>query len=182
LDQLLQREGTAALEETDAKTSRNLWREILGDEFGQATKAVTKATQAHLGRVRDNEQFLERDLGIPVKLNRAYEVAISAQVQAKPGFRAYDLRGHGGVVIRNRTIRFRVGRCNVPAPYKIYWKVRNTGEEAIRANDIRGRIEADQGTYLRDENTKYRGKHYVECYVVKDGACVAKAHQTVVIK
>jgi len=85
-------------------------------------------------------------------------------------------------VIKNRTIRFRVARCTVPAPYKIYWKVRNTGEEAIRANDIRGRIEADQGNYMRDETTKYRGKHYVECYVVRNGACVAMAHQVVVIK
>jgi len=148
----------------------------------RATKAVTKATEAHVGRIQDTEQFLERDLGIPVKLNRAYEVAISAQVLAKPGFRAYDLRGHGGAVMKNRTLRFRVGRCTVPAPYRVYWKIRNTGEEAIRAKDIRGRIEADQGNYMRDENTKYRGKHYVECYVVKNGVCAAMAHQVVVIK
>lgn len=174
--------AAGALAETNAEVSRKLWREIFGDDFGVATKAVTKAAQAHRGRTPDTEQFLERDLGIPVRLNRAYEVAISAQVQAKTGFRAYDLRGHGGAVIKNRTIRFRVARCTVPAPYKIYWKVRNTGEEAIRARDIRGRIELDQGNYLRDESTKYCGKHYVECYVVKNGVCVAIAHQVVVIK
>jgi hypothetical protein len=174
--------ATAALTETDAETSRKLWREIFGDDFAVATKAVTKAAQAHVGRTPNTEQFLERDLGIPLRLNRAYEFAITAQVQTKPGFRAYDLRRHGGVVIKNRTVRFRVGSCTVPGPYKIYWKVRNTGEEAIRANDIRGRIEPDQGNYLRDESTKYRGKHYVECYVVKNGVCVAMAHQVVVIK
>jgi hypothetical protein len=174
--------ATGALQETDPEVSRKLWREIFGDDFGATAKAVTKATQAHRDRTPDTEQFLKRDLGIPVQLNRAYEVAISAQVQAKPGFRAYDLRGHGGAVIKNRAIRFKVSRCTVRAPYKIYWKVRNTGEEAIRANDIRGRIEADKGNYLRDETTKYRGKHYVECFVVKNGVCVTMAHQVVVIK
>ena len=66
--------ATAALAETDAETSRKLWREIFGDDFGVATKAVTKAAQAHLGRApQHHEQFLERDLGIPVRLNRASE-------------------------------------------------------------------------------------------------------------
>ena len=72
--------------------------------------------------------------------------------------------------------------CNVPGPYEVYWKVRNTGEEAIRADCIRGQIKPDDGTQWRDEPTKYRGKHYVECYVVKNGACVAVAHQNVIIK
>lgn len=44
-------QATAALIETDAETSRKLWREIIGDDFGVATKAVTKAAQAHVGRV-----------------------------------------------------------------------------------------------------------------------------------
>ena len=174
--------ATAALQESDTETSRKLWREIFGDDFAVSTKAVTKAAEAHVGRTADTEQFLERDLGIPLRLNRAFEVAITAQVQVKPGFRAHDLRAHGNAVMKGRSIRFRVGRCTVPAPYTIYWKVRNTGEEAIRANDIRGRIEADQGSYVRDENTKYRGKHYVECYVVKNGICVAMAHQVVAVK
>jgi len=73
-------------------------------------------------------------------------------------------------------------RCTVPRPYQLYWKVRNTGEEAIRANEIRGQITRDKGVSSKEEPTKYRGKHYVECYAVKDGACVALAHQTVIIK
>jgi hypothetical protein len=40
----------------------------------------------------------------------------------------------------------------------------------------------DDGTMRRREPTKYRGQHYVECYVVKDGVCVAKDRQIVTIK
>jgi Adenylyl/Guanylyl and SMODS C-terminal sensor domain len=64
----------------------------------------------------------------------------------------------------------------------VYWKVRNTGEEAIHADCIRGQIVKDTGSLRRDEPTKYRGKHYVECYIVKNGVCIASAHQSVVIK
>jgi hypothetical protein len=174
--------ATTALEETDAETSRKLWREIFGDEFGEATETVTKAARAHVGRVRDTEQFLVRDLGIPIRLNRDYQLTLSARVLPKDGFRTYDLRMHGNVVGKYRTIRFTVARCTVPMPYKLYWKVRNTGEEAIRANQIRGQITPDQGFGSKEEPTRYRGKHYVECYVVKNGVCVAMAHQVVVIK
>jgi hypothetical protein len=51
----------------DAETSRKLWREIFGDKFGEAAAAVTKAAQAHVGRARDTEQFLERDPQIPIR-------------------------------------------------------------------------------------------------------------------
>jgi hypothetical protein len=86
------------------------------------------------------------------------------------------------VVGKYRDIRFAVAQCTAPRPHKIYWKVRNTGDEAIRADCIRGQIVADDGTGNRKEPTRYRGKHYVECYIVKDGVCVAMTHQVVVIK
>ena len=174
--------ATAALQETDAETSRKLWREIFGDDYGTSAKAVTKAAQAHVGRARDTEQFLERDLGIPIRLNRRCQLRVNACVIPRDGFRTYDLSAHGGVVGKYRDIRFTVAQCAVPRPYKIYWKVRNTGDEAIRADCIRGQIVADNGTGTKNEPTRYRGKHYVECYVVKDGICVAMAHQVVVIK
>jgi hypothetical protein len=174
--------ATAALQETDAETSRKLWREIFGDDFGTSAKAVTKAAQAHVGRARDTEQFLERDFGIPVRLNYRYQMRVNARVIPRDGFRTYYLSAHGGVVGTYRDIRFTVAQCTVPRPYKIYWKVRNTGDEAIRADCVRGQIVADNGTGTKNEPTRYRGKHYVECYVVKDGICVAMAHQVVVIK
>ena len=174
--------ATAAFEETDRETSLKLWREIFGDDFGVASTTVTKASTAHIGRARNSEQFLERDLNIPVQIDPRYQVTLGARVLPLHGFRTYDLQKHGNVVGKYRKIRFSLVKCNVPGPYEVYWKIRNTGEEAIRADCIRGQIKLDDGTRWRDEPTKYRGKHYVECYVVKNGACVAIAHQNVIIK
>ena len=57
----------------------------------------------------------------------------------------------------------------MPGRYEVYGKVHNTGEEAIRADCIRGQIVKDTGSPRRDEPTKCRGKHYVECCIVKNG-------------
>jgi Second Messenger Oligonucleotide or Dinucleotide Synthetase domain/Adenylyl/Guanylyl and SMODS C-terminal sensor domain len=174
--------ATAAFKEIDPETSLKLWREIFGDDFGVPSTAVTKATAAHVGRARNTEQLIERDLHIPLRIDPRYRVTLDARVQPKAGFRTYDLQKHGNAVGKYRTIRFSLGKCNVPGPYEVYWKVRNTGEEAIRADCIRGQIVKDTGSLRRDEPTKYRGKHYVECYIVRNGVCVARAHQSVVIK
>ena len=174
--------ATAAFKEEDRDTSLKLWREIFGYDFGVTSTTVAKASAAHIGRARDTEQLLDRDLGIPFQIDPRYTLRLGARVRPKNGWRTYSLQGHGNAVAKDRTIRFSLDKCDVPAPYKVYWKVRNTGEEAIRADCIRGQIKADDGTRRRDEPTKYRGKHYVECYVVKNGVCVAVAHQNVIIK
>lgn len=52
-----------------------------------------------------------------------------------------------------------------------YWKVRNTGTQALKENSLRGeisknapRVQAKNGF----ETTKYKGVHYVECYGVNE--------------
>ena len=42
-------------------------------------------------------------------------------------------------------------------------------------------IVSDEGTRTHRETTRYAGKHYVECYIGKNGICVAWAREPVVI-
>jgi hypothetical protein len=65
--------------------------------------------------------------------------------------------------------------------YQLYWKVRNGGGEAAQVNELRGEITRDQGENGKTETTSYKGTHYVECYVVKDGVVVARDRQTVIV-
>lgn len=62
---------------------------------------------------------------------------------------------------------------NVQEPYYVKWKVRNFGEQAERVNDLRGEIINDEGNKTKIENTKYKGEHYVECYIIKNNKCVS---------
>ena len=73
-------------------------------------------------------------------------------------------------------LRFSI-RTNTPAPYMAHWQVVNTGEEAARAGQLRGEFypsEENAGD-VRWETTAYSGVHWVEAFVVKDGACVARS-------
>ena len=71
--------------------------------------------------------------------------------------------------------------CDVPPPYEVYWKIKNTGDEAARVNQLRGEIVHDAGSHQRSEPTAYRGSHYVECYIVKDRRVVAVDRQPVFV-
>jgi hypothetical protein len=62
------------------------------------------------------------------------------------------------------------------------WKVRNFGEESRLAKDLRGEISNDQGRMRKNEHTRYKGGHYVECYVIKDDVCVARGYKEVPIE
>lgn len=75
---------------------------------------------------------------------------------------------------KQQDLRFRITSTNVIAPFDVYWKVRNFGNEAAALGKLRGEIDEDTGRHERIESTLYRGEHYAECYVVKDGVCVAR--------
>ena len=87
------------------------------------------------------------------------------------------LRSKVGRITRGRSITFKVLSTDVPEPYEIYWKVRNHGNEAESRQQLRGSIFRDGPQ--RTEQTAYAGHHYVDCYIVKDGACVARTRERV---
>jgi hypothetical protein len=74
------------------------------------------------------------------------------------------------------SLRFEVIPANLGA--EIYWQITNTGTEARNANDLRGRFEA--GTSLKKETARYRGTHFIECFAIRSGVCVARSGEFVV--
>lgn len=64
---------------------------------------------------------------------------------------------------------------DVPSPFDVYWQVVNNGPEAAAARGLRGGIEP--GTVTKWEDTKYRGTHWVEAFVVRRGQCLARTGQ-----
>ncbi|WBM79854.1 hypothetical protein KIV56_17050 [Cryobacterium breve] len=78
-------------------------------------------------------------------------------------------------------MKFKIEGLALRGPYEIYWKIRNYGEEAKRANSLRGDIQKDTGTQSWSESTLSVGRHYVEAMIVKDGVCVAKSRQDVIV-
>jgi hypothetical protein len=170
-----------AYHESNQGLSLTKWQEVFGEEFGEKPVATAAMESAHVGRARDTEEFLEEKYGITMRLNPAYKLRIDGRITPRNGFRTYSLRRHGNKVEKHRNITFRISLSIVPAPYDVYWKVRNFGDEAIEADCIRGQIVPDGGHHTKVEPTLFRGKHYVECYAVVNGICVAMDRHTVII-
>lgn len=112
------------------------------------------------------EQFIEDLFPINIK----YSLRINCNVKAN-GWRVKKLRDLKRIPFQ-RHLEFYIEDTNVPKPYSIYWKVRNLGEEAYRLNQIRGEIR--KGENKKRERSEFNGPHYVECYLVKNGVCVAR--------
>lgn len=128
-----------------------------------------------IGAAATTEQFIERMFQVDIK----YTLKIECEIKAN-GFRVGLLRN----LIRNkkrlplsRKLRFYIEENEFEekrngAPYYIYWKVRNRGPEAVKRKCLRGEIE--KGTSEHVEITSFKGEHFVECYIISNGICVAR--------
>lgn len=160
--------------------SLKAWQEIFGESFCKPPEKKAVEASLSLTRASDHEQDIEADLHIPIDLSAGYRIVIQGRVRKHARMGAYYLAKRGNRVQKNRTIDFSLSTNTVPPPYKVYWKVKNYGTEAEQADCLRGQI-VHTGSDGRWENTRYRGNHYVEVYVVKDNRCVALNRQRVVV-
>lgn len=160
------------------------WKKIFSDDFPITQEKIisetingldvkiTKLTKIYPS---DNEEFLNIKHGIPFRIVPGYRIHIDTEITQK-GFRRVwlmDFLEKRIPLLKGIKLNFEIKSINVPSPYEIMWKVRNFGEEAKNAGGLRGEITPDVGYEQKRESTLYRGEHYVECYAIKDGVCVA---------
>ena len=169
----LNRANKALKYESEQKFDKacNEWKKIFGDLFPKWNRSIklNKADENYTQYEQYIEDMFTQDLSLD------YTLEIGCNV-IQDGFRKMSLI----ILLRDfilkpsKKLEFYIKKHNIPTPYKVYWKVKNFGEEAKNKNDLRGEITKDKGLEKKNEKTKYRGKHYVECYIIKDNICVAR--------
>lgn len=110
------------------------------------------------------------------------DVTLSRATFDVNGFRTREFSTDDSALPKNAQLRFQAS-TNVPQPYKVYWQVVNTGDEAERLGGLRGGFDegvVTQGYLTRHESTSYRGKHSIECFIVKNGMLAARSGQFIV--
>jgi len=126
----------------------------------------------------DKEEFLF-DLGIPELSDPSFIFNIDGTVlHKKTGtfqLHAYDLSQRGGSVKVERKIDFYIKKNNTLCDYTL-WKVKNSND----CEQPRGEI-TENKTLKSPEETKFEGEHYVQCFAIKNGVCVAKSKIDVII-
>ena len=119
------------------------------------------------------EQFLF-DHKIPTCTDDSLSFVIDGYVMSEYGDRYGWLSDANDRVRKEMKIDFRI-RGDVRKNYTM-WKVKNDDS----SGEPRGDIERGQ-TANNPETTQYDGTHYVECYAILNGVCVAKARRYVII-
>lgn len=131
---------------------------------------------------RNTEDFID-DIYPVLEL---YDLSIDCRVSSN-GFREkniYEFLNDNSRLFKkfvpyNFKVRCRIKETNCPKYDEILWKVKNVGDEAIRRDCVRGQIK-NRGKEIV-EPTSFAGPHYIECYLIKDGVCVAIDHVDVPI-
>lgn len=149
--------------------NHDFWNEQVAESstYSQSPTPIFKSVRSFA----DTEQFIE-DL---YQVNRCYSCRISCHVSGngwrpKPLSEFLTMLRH--YLPHNFEIRCVMEYTDCPQPYKILWKVKNVGPEAERRNQLRGQI-VEKGKSII-EHSSFFGNHYIECFIIKNGICVAK--------
>ena len=114
-------------------------------------------------------------------VQRIYNVTLSGHI--KKNGKRNQFGNHDRPLSKHCDLFF-YAETNTPRPFEVFWQVVNTGEEAKHAHDLRGEIfrskTAGVGGISQKESTRYPGYHYIECFIVKDGVCVARSGEFVI--
>jgi len=156
------------------------WREVYGRQFPEKSPIAEEAKIAASATWDDTEEFIEDMFPVDIR----YDLTIDCDV-LQDGFREHVLSDMLGRRLRlkpKKKLKFAVRGHNIVGEFRLYWKVLNRGEVAKNRNEIRGQVVLDSGFGRKEEHTKFRGEHLVECYAVQHGVVVAKARIDVPIE
>lgn len=179
VDSAISRSTNACLYEKQDKKEEACgeWQKIFGYDFvklikKQLSDEILKLNQKYPS---EKEEFLTSKYNIPIRIDDTIKFKIDAEV-TMDSFRKNRLSYfilNNLLLLKMKEIIFFVDQNNISGSYEIFWKVRNFGDEAMEDHDLRGEISKDTGHECKVEHTKYKGKHYVECYLVQNNICVA---------
>lgn len=110
-----------------------------------------------------------------------YQLSVKATFE-KNGFRPVDIASDGPAVAKDGSLRFQAV-SNYNGPCRVYWQVVNTGAQAENEKRLRGGFyegKIERGGKVRTESTRFTGKHWVECFLVRNGVCLARSGEFIV--
>lgn len=152
-------------------------RDIFGKEFpiSQTLNEDSCESLSKSFSFTNTEQFIEDLYPISIK----YDLDIEGKVYQN-GFMP-ELLSKLKILRNRKKIEFYIQNTSVPKPYRVFWKVRNVGPQAEKRDQIRGQIEESKYE-TKTELISFDGPHFVECYIIKNGVCMARDRVDVPIK
>ena len=171
----------AARDHEDELESSVMWRDIFGDAFPLWEGSDTSESKEVAPELDESIMPAIEPLRWEKRLSKKRKVRIDAYTYFN-NVRGQGLNSNGRLLPAGWHIKF-VARTNVRGNYDVYWQVVNTGRHAAKENGLRGNLFQAQykdgspssNPLVNWETTQYTGKHWIQCFIVQDGYCVAES-------
>lgn len=154
-------------EKDDLANASEEWRKIFGDDFpawAEKRAAVAGEPVPVLGSCSHC-----KTLAWPFTSD--VKVSIDAYVYNQSDTNQFGgLNSNGRILPAGLRLKY-IARTKASGEFQYFWQVVNTGSYA--SNDLRGDFLLGKKTHW--ESTKYKGKHWIECFIVKNGHCIGRS-------
>lgn len=154
------------------------WRSILGNRFpaGDSKTVSSLSTQRYLPIEQALVVKWRKPCPWPIKA-RGFGIQISAEVIDGNG-KTFSISNNGEAISKGCKITYHALRSSRLPTHTMMWQIVNTGKEALQDNCPRGEIaEANLKNGSRVETTAYVGRHYVQCFAIRNGECIARSKE-----
>ncbi len=158
----------------------DLFGKYFSDAVVDGSSSSEEARLASQYGVAATECYVEDMFSVDIRRS----MTVDCEVRQR-GFRPLSLRdmlSRHSPLVRSRSLHFYVADVAKFRDCKLYWKVRNCGEIAFQRDCIRGQITRGNKDGTHVESADFIGPHYVECYAVKNGVCIARSRIDVPIE
>lgn len=159
-------------------STNEVWRKILGERFpaGSSKAELSLPTSVYLPTQRALAVNWRERLPFVLKA-RGFGIQVYAEVETKGGDR-FPIRSNDHTIPKDCTVVYHALRSPNLRNCSIRWQIVNTGAEAISANCKRGEIALpNEKNDSRRETTAYAGRHYVQCFAIRKGVCIARSKE-----
>jgi hypothetical protein len=156
------------------------WKKIFGQSF-PLYKSTQKSDASVEVELELNNPVVQIDDShaekMPWNFNRHFDIRISATCHKdhdSPRLGFFD--SNGCCLDKGLAVQFEMSGI-LQTKDKLFWQITNTGEEAKLDKGLRGKIIPGNHTRFRHESIKYSGKHWVQCFVVRNNLCIARSEK-----
>lgn len=156
--------------------SSELWRDVFGEQFPLYDAEESEESRFESKRSPLGDFSHAEPLRWPGELKKLYKVRLDAYIY-KDKRRLGGINSNGRVIPSGLRIKY-VAKTKARGDYEVFWQVVNTGRHAAREDDLRGSLfpsKLPDNPLINWEHSRYTGKHWIECFIVKDDVCVGRS-------
>lgn len=154
--------ATAALEAATKEATIEIWQSVFGGDVYPAS--LTEDEERAMAKSLETAQVPAAGSAFP------HRVSLSAWISRTTSAPGEFYPSNGKRLPKGWHILFRVESTTMPEPYHIKWIVRNHGVDARSHGHL---YRASFGGREHWESTAYRGHHYMDCEIHKNGRVMA---------